>query len=813
MTPNSRLGHILARWVAVSHRRPWVIVAAFVAVGAVASVLAAQLAFRGDFVELLPERSEEVRDLRFVEQRAGGAGYFVVQVVGGTREARQAFSRDYAPKLEAHADLVRFVESRFDIDFFRKRSLWLLSAARLAELKADLAARIDYEKKIANPLYVDLEPESAPPDFAAIEKKYGSEAPKSEYPESQDQTELYLYARPAKLAADLEFNRRLMAMARTEADGLLPRYPGLTVSFTGDHVIRVEEDTEMQRDLARGAALASLISFGIILLASRRISALLIVGAPVGVGIALTFAFALFSVGHLNPVTGFLGAILIGLGIEYGVHLSHRFWEERSQYDAKEAMMNAVLGSFEGALTSAGTNAAAFFVLVFAEFEAFKQFGKISAFGVVATVVCAYLLGPAILFIADRVRPPKRSGPAHDASGGGAQAKPQGFLPRPVLFGAMGLIAAFAAYSLSVLPQVGFETNLRSLKGKAPATDLYDHIVEQLGIRLTPALLHVQTLDQAKVAAQIALDVKGEKGTETAIDRVASLNDFAPQDLDARRVQIDAIGALLGELPKSVLENPRTQELVAVTKSQPWTVDDVPLEIRRRFTALSGGGYFVLLFPRYTGYRVEELDAWRGDLNAILERVRKQGVEAHVLDGNRIAGRILWLIKQDGPFIMGAAAVVVFAMIWLSLRSLRRAALVAGPLYLGMTCVIGAMHLWNVRLNFLNVVVLPNLLAIAVDNSVHLFHRYREEGEGTLGHIMKTTGFAAVIATLSNAAGYGAMLVAQHNGLKSVGLMATLGVSCTFLGTTVFFPALLGVLEAKKSPPPAAPMAEEPPPA
>ncbi len=811
MTPNSRLGHNLARWVAISHRHPWAIVAAFVVVGAVAGLLASRLAFRGDFVELLPEKSEEVRDLRFVEERAGGAGYFVVQVVGGTREQRQAFSREYAPRLEAHADLVRFVESRFDIDFFRKRSLWLLSAQKLEALKEDLRARIDYEKKVANPLYVDLEPEAAPPDFAAIEKKYGSDAPKSEYPESQDQLELYLYARPAKLAADLEFNRRLMSMARAEADALLGNYPQLTVSFTGDHVIRVEEDTEMQRDLARGAGLASLISFGIILLASRRISALLIVGAPVGVGIAATFAFAYFIVGHLNPVTGFLGAILIGLGIEYGVHLAMRYWEERTQYDAKQAMMNAVLGSFEGALTSAGTNAAAFFVLVFAEFEAFKQFGKISAFGVLATVLCAYLLGPSILFIADRIRPPKRS-PHAPTPDGAARVKAGGFLPRPVLFAAMGAIALFAAYSLSVLPHVGFETNLRSLKGKAPATDLYDHIVEQLGIRLTPALLHVATLEEARIAASVASEVKARRGGDTAIDRIASLNDFTPQDLDARRAQITEIGALLADLPKSVLKDPRTQELVAVTQSQPWAVEEVPLEIRRRFTALSGGGYFVLLFPRYTGYRVEELDAWRADLNDILAGVRGRGIEAHVLDGNRIAGRILSLIKQDGPFVMGAAAVVVFCMIWLSLRSVKRAALVAGPLYLGMTCVIGAMYLWNVRLNFLNVVVLPNLLAIAVDNSVHLFHRYREEGKGTLGHIMRTTGFAAVIATLSNAAGYGAMLVAQHNGLKSVGLMAMLGVSCTFLGTTVFFPALLGILEGTKSPP-TAPMAEAPPPA
>jgi predicted RND superfamily exporter protein len=60
---------------------------------------------------------------------------------------------------------------------------------------------------------------------------------------------------------------------------------------------------------------------------------------------------------------------------------------------------------------------------------------------------------------------------------------------------------------------------------------------------------------------------------------------------------------------------------------------------------------------------------------------------------------------------------------------------------------------------------------------------------------MRHTGFAAVVATLSNAAGYGAMLVAHHEGLRSVGVMAVLGVSCTFLGTTIFFPALLAMVE------------------
>ena len=134
-------------------------------------------------------------------------------------------------------------------------------------------------------------------------------------------------------------------------------------------------------------------------------------------------------------------------------------------------------------------------------------------------------------------------------------------------------------------------------------------------------------------------------------------------------------------------------------------------------------------------------------------------------------------------------------MIWLSLRSLVQAVLVAAPLFLGMICVLGGMHLLDVRLNFLNVVVLPNLLTIAVDNSVHLYHRYKEEGPGSMGHVWRTTGFAAIVATISNAAGYGALLVAHHEGLRSVAVLALLGVGCTFMGTTLFFPAMMELIE------------------
>jgi predicted RND superfamily exporter protein len=228
---------------------------------------------------------------------------------------------------------------------------------------------------------------------------------------------------------------------------------------------------------------------------------------------------------------------------------------------------------------------------------------------------------------------------------------------------------------------------------------------------------------------------------------------------------------------------------------KPWTRAELPVELRRRFESLDGHGEFVLLFPRRDLNDSRYLELWAAQIGELVASARDRGIELAVLDGNLIAGRIFTIVKADGPRILLSAAAVVFLVILIALRSLRRALMVAGPLYLGMLCLAGAMKLLGVKLNFINCVVLPNILAIAVDNAVHLWHRYEEEGPGSLGHVLRHTGLAAVVATVANAAGYGSLLVASHEGLRSIGTLAVLGVACTFMGTTVFFPVTMALLE------------------
>ncbi|AKJ03737.1 hypothetical protein ATI61_11912 [Archangium gephyra] len=778
--------------------RPWRVLLAFTVLALGGALLAGRLDFRGSFVELLPNETREVQDLNRVAEKAGGDGYLVVRARGAEPEKLRELSNALSRKLETLPE-VRYVENHFDVDFFEERGLLLMPTEKLVELRADVDARLRYEKQQA--IAVDLLDEAdAPPDFDAIVKKYSPDAPMREYLGSADGAEVYLMVKPGGTAGDIVFAQKLVDDVRRVSDEVAQGFPGVTLDYAGAFQARIEEDQVMRKDLSRAAILSAIMAVGIILLATRRLWALAVVGLPVIFGVSLTFAFAELAIGHLNIVTGFLVAILIGLGLEYGIHLAMRYWEERREHPAAEALAEAVRGTFAGALTSALTNAAAFFVLVFAQFEAFKQFGLLAGVGVLLAVLVAYGLGPALLVLAERLRPGRKLAAVHAPEAPARQVLPTPHKrwPTSVIAGLLVAVLGFAAYSVYVLPRVGFETNMRKLRGESPSVVLDDHISEQLGTHLNPAILLVDDLKQAQVVQDVIIEVKTRHGAESTFKQYASLNELLPQDVPAHQEQLAALRATLEKLPEEAQKDPRLENVKKMLEAQPYGAEQLPVEVRRRFEAQDGKGMFLLLFPSVSNHDTRELSAWAAQLDEVIAGAKARGVELAVLDSNRIAARIFSMVRADGPFILWAAASVVFLTILLSLRSFKRACLVAGPLFLGMLCLAGGMYLFDIQLNFINAVVLPNLLAIAVDNSVHLFHRYEEEGPGSLGHVVRNTGFAAVVATLSNAAGYGALLISHHAGLRSIGQIALLGVMCTFLGTTVFFPAMLALLERWK---------------
>jgi predicted RND superfamily exporter protein len=95
-------------------------------------------------------------------------------------------------------------------------------------------------------------------------------------------------------------------------------------------------------------------------------------------------------------------------------------------------------------------------------------------------------------------------------------------------------------------------------------------------------------------------------------------------------------------------------------------------------------------------------------------------------------------------------------------------------------------------------VIAPTVVGTSIDNSVHLYHRYKEMGKKNLMLALRSTGGAAFLSSATNICGFLGLAFVSHSGLRSIGNLAILGMTACLITTLLFFPALLQFLEDRR---------------
>jgi hypothetical protein len=110
-----------------------------------------------------------------------------------------------------------------------------------------------------------------------------------------------------------------------------------------------------------------------------------------------------------------------------------------------------------------------------------------------------------------------------------------------------------------------------------------------------------------------------------------------------------------------------------------------------------------------------------------------------------------------------------------------------------MCGVIGWLDL---PLNPANMIVLPLILGIGVDHGVHLVHLWRQQ-RGRF-QLNDATATAVLLTAATTTASFGALILARHQGLQSLGQVLTLGVTTCLASSLGLFPALLAWLTERR---------------
>ncbi|MFO1487389.1 MAG: MMPL family transporter [Verrucomicrobiota bacterium] len=643
--------------------------------------------------------------------------------------------------------------------------------------------------------------------------------------------------------------RELVAETRQEV-------PGLNVGITGEPVLEQDEMAQSQKDTTV-ASIVSLVLCALIFIygyneTGRPIKATLCLV----VGLAYTFAFATLVIGHLNILTITFLPMLIGLAIDFGVHLITRYEEELRHGKSKEdALTKAMVFTGQGIFTGAFTTGGAFLAIGFTNFKGIQEMGIICGGGLLICLIPMMTLLPVLLLrgrqnVLDHLvaKEPVTRARIENI-----------WLKRPVL--TVGVVAVISLLALWQIRKVYFDYNLLHMQSAGlPAVEFEQKLINSAGKSVLFAAVVADSLDEAvRLQSQITNlpSVAKKDGvismatylTQNQTNKLRLIGDIKQQlgavqfaDPDTKPLNLaefsrtlyslygylgaalhelgtnePALGQSLATLRKSVgnlrkqmLEGNAAEHEVHSLKlaayqqalfndvrgtfqalrdqdnSAPLRAEDLPVALRNRFVGITGK-HLLQVYP--------EKDVWsRANQKEFVEQLR-------TIDPN-VTGTPVQLLEYtellktsyEVAALYSLGAIVLLVLV--HFRSLISVVLSLLPVVIGSIWLGGLMGWLDLPFNPANIMTLPLVLGIGVTNGIHILNRFAEEQHANI--LAHSTGKAVFVSGLTTIAGFGSLMLAQHQGIRSLGYLMAIGTTTCMVAGLTFLPALLNLTSGRR---------------
>ena len=820
------------RYVRFLARHDLAICGAALVLFVLALLAATRLHLRTDFRELLPLQDPELKALQRIGDRIGPRSTLVIAIEGRDPRANERFADALVANLRPllGRDL-RAVDARPDATraFYEHNKMLYADLGDLRRADDDLR-RLLVSKK--NPAFVPLDD---PADDLRqlkreIEHRHGPAPFPNGYYESEDRSLLAIVAWTKSSGTGDLSGFQIRDDVQRVIDQTDPaRFGPVKAQITGDVVSAIAEHDALKSDIEWVSAVCAVAVLLVIALYYRSVVSLTYIFFPTLLGVATAFGIAALTIGYLNTNTAFLGSIILGNGINFGIILLARYREQRTRQPeeaVEEALAIALTTTARPTLTAAMAAAIAYGSLALTKFRGFQQFGEVGGLGMILCWAFTYSYGPALILLwerkwrpkPERVHPPRtriRIATAIIAH------------PRAML-ATVGVLTLLAAWSIAPLVRSPFEYDFSKLRNqqsrKHGAGDLYVRVgrifpqdLAPVGIALLPragdaaafrdALLvkdcvaglknagdpraaepeTLRTLCEGRVAA-------GEP-TGGLLSSVATAQASLPKDQEAKLEVIADLRRQLADPAFELLDAAQKKELDAWAPRKDLgrlSLQDLPEQIVRPFREVDGTlGRVALIYP------VRVWANWDGHalirMSDTFQDVRLPGGELVSAAGNSsMFAAMLRSISQDGPLATEVAFAGVALLVAILFSNVRSTVLVLTSLLTGLLWMGGAGGALGLRLNFLNFVALPITLGIGVDYAVNIFARLGAEPAAGRARALAETGSAVALCSTTTIIGYSSLFMASNGALRSFGKLADLGEVGCLLAALLFVPAITG---------------------
>lgn len=628
----------------------------------------------------------------------------------------------------------------------------------------------------------------------------------------------------------------------------LPEFKGVTAGLTGVPVLEHEEMASSQNDIKLAAILSLCLTVVLLLFAFRGVLNVIAAMVSLIVGICLSFGFATLVVGHLNILSMVFAIMLIGLGIEYGIQVVLRYQEELAiGMSGTVAIEKGINSNIRSIIWAASTTAMAFITFTFTDFKGISELGIIAAGGIVVCVIATFTVLPAMLILLERFKKPVLISRLPETAVKHSIYTP--LLNHPKIIIAVALIISMSC--LYPVYRSSFDYNLMNLQAKGLQSVEYAY--KLMRSKENSGYFAVVTAGDMTEAQVLAKKLEALP----VVDHVISLASLVPDHQEQKLVELAELKQIMANIkPMPYEENLRVMELPTVFESFRGRVEKLKLLLEARGVpethAISS---FLATLDRFFASLEKEKDKnalgmlreFQGSMFAEMPEklnMLKFSLEAHPVTGadvpaslkERFIGKSGKLLLQVAPkkeifehqplkdFVQQVKSIYphatgepimvyesltilrdsyfaafcyafigIGAILLLTFRSLRYTALGIIPLGTGLLVMVGAMKLFGISFNSANIIVLPLILGVGIDSAIYIVNRYRQGDESPAEVVASSAGNGVFLNALTIVFSFGALMVAHHQGVFSIGAVMSLGMVASVVSCLILLPALLSL--------------------
>lgn len=621
------------------------------------------------------------------------------------------------------------------------------------------------------------------------------------------------------------------------------RFSMIQSGVTGVPVLESDETTQSMRDASRASAISLALITVLMLVVYRGFAVPIVAVVALLIGMCWSFAWATLAIGHLQVLSVTFASLLMGLGIDVAIHIIARLELVHPDHEhMAPAIAQAFRGVGPGVITASITVAAAAASMALTGFSGVGELGIIAAGGMILCTISIMSCLPAMLVLLPN--PDKRL-----RTRAGGESKPfMGRLGLSLDRHAVRIVSICACVLVAagfLATGVRYDTDLQKLMPEGVESVVWENRLESDDAR---SVWHAVVLakDEAEARALTAklaalpqvsevsgvgmlytseadntlkhellatlpsppADTSGDPGKAADLRRVAQSIADRWKDKDAALASAATrLAALNDDQLATVLAAYRVdrealrEQVRSLREAAPVSAAALPQALKDLMIG-TDGSLLLRVYPHAAppGQSVLAPRPLNDFATAVLSAApQATGPTIQIFESTRL---INGAYIRAGLYALATIFVLLLIDFGLSRRGLGDVLTSLLPVAAGIVLMLAWMRIFDVALNFANMIVMPLIIGIGVGAGVHAVRRWRlQPNDAPLG-LAGGSGRAIGLTIMTTVFGFAAMMSAEHRGVRSLGFVMSVGLMMVWVSTILMLPGVLRLRSGRTRPRP-----------